>query len=211
MKNREELEKILHKKNFKSFWHCFEFLITASYTPLEAFSISLKHYGEDRIFENVAFIRPNKSLSVIYNVMDGTDRMRQRPQIIVGIVTDNNIHLTPIYKVYNKWYHEQKIDIQSDIESSCDVIEIYGLTPFIRAYLVELMMKYYGIEIPSVREDVEDVQDRIVTADEPYEGDILPSRRDLNLERLDDLIKKMREDNDNMRNLFPTNQPPNRA
>lgn len=143
MNNNGEIEKILQKKNFKTFWHCFEFLTTASYVPMEAFNISLKHYGEDKIFDNVAFIINNIDLSIVYY----GNRVHNRPQLIIGIVREDNMHLLPMYKTYQKWYYEENICRQQEIETTCEIIEICEITPFIKTYLLNLMIKHYDINI----------------------------------------------------------------
>lgn len=52
---KESLKNIIERKNFKTFWHCYEFLTTASYSPMEAFSACIEQFGTDKMFDKVAF------------------------------------------------------------------------------------------------------------------------------------------------------------
>jgi hypothetical protein len=144
MKTRETLKEIIDKKNFKTFWHCYEFLTIASYSPMEAFSASVEHFGLDKLFDNVAFFRTCDDLWVAHSVY--TPVQSAPPRLIIGIINENNKHLTEFYKIYHKQYSEGEVSVQRDIEESCEVIKIYEITPFITNFVMEKMFKNFGID-----------------------------------------------------------------
>ncbi len=61
----KELIDIVKDKNFKTFWHCLDYLLMAGYKPIEAFGASIQEFGESRIFSDVAFIRVSFGLEHI--------------------------------------------------------------------------------------------------------------------------------------------------
>ena len=143
MKTRETLKNIIDKKNFKTFWHCYEFLTTASYSPMEAFSASIEHFGLDNLFDSVAFFRQNDDMWVAHSIYSEPQSM---PKIIIGIINENNKHLTEFYKLYHKQYGEGEVPVQKDIEETCEIIKIYDITPFITHFVMEKMYKHFGID-----------------------------------------------------------------
>ena len=56
MEYSKELEELIKEKEFKTFWHCFEFLNFAGYNSFDSFGISLREFGDNNVFANVAFI-----------------------------------------------------------------------------------------------------------------------------------------------------------
>lgn len=80
---KESLKNIIERKNFKTFWHCYEFLTTASYSPMEAFSASIEHFGTDKMFDNVAFLRRNDDMWVAHSVYSMHDTP---PKLIIGLL-----------------------------------------------------------------------------------------------------------------------------
>ena len=144
MKTRETLKNIIDKKNFKTFWHCYEFLTTASYSPMEAFSASVEHFGLDKLFNNVAFIRICDDMWIAHSVYSSPPS--PPPRLIIGIIDENNQHLTEFYKIYHKEYSEGEVGVQRDIEESCEVIKIYEMTPFMANFVMEKMYKHFGID-----------------------------------------------------------------
>jgi hypothetical protein len=144
----ENLKEIVKRKQFKTFWHCYEFLTTASYTPMEAFSVCIEHYGESQMFEKIAFIRSSdQGLYVVHNVYNGAPRAKW----IIGVMDTKNEHLSKFYRIYQKRMMEGTVKVQPDIERTCEIIQIFDITPFISDYVREHMYKYFDIDVSKVQ------------------------------------------------------------
>lgn len=144
MKTRENLKNINERKNFKTFWHCYEFLTTASYSPMEAFSASVEHFGLNKLFDNIAFFRTCDEMWIAHSVY--STPKSTPPRLIIGVINEDNQHLTEFYKIYHKQYTEGDVGIQKDIEDSCEIIKIYEITPFITNFVLEKMHNHFGID-----------------------------------------------------------------
>lgn len=57
MKYTAELEATLQKRKFTSFWQCLTYLQSAGFNLVDSFGLSLRQFGENRMFSNVAFAR----------------------------------------------------------------------------------------------------------------------------------------------------------
>ncbi len=157
MKYNEDLKKIVKEKNFKSFWHCLDYLNLAGYPILHSFSVALEEFGEEEIFTKVAFA---KQMLIIrpQNLQEFRDPYRnrepQRPQynhsgltIQIGLIDETNIHLSGLYKVYRKWVNENKPNNEDEIQSTCETIRVEGLTSFLMEYLKTLSINKFGFDI----------------------------------------------------------------
>lgn len=160
----DELLKIVKGKQFKTFWHCVDYLLLAGYPPLEAFGVSLKEFGYTKIFTNVAFVRYTSNSENGNQVMvlgngnhviagldpyEGVDRfIHFRSEFVVGLIDDTNIHLDGLYTVYRTWLMtERYTKPQAEIEDTCDIINVRGLTPFIIDYLKNTSIEHFGIDV----------------------------------------------------------------
>lgn len=143
MKYDKELIDIITKKEFKTFWHCLDYLLLAGYTPIDAFGISIKQFGEDKIFSSVAFARidiPRHSLSNF-----GGTYTSPKPILIVGLIDESNIHLDGVYSVYRKAINEGLFGpFILDIEDTCELIKTSTLSEFILTYLMGVSEKHFG-------------------------------------------------------------------
>lgn len=157
MKYSSELLDIVKNKGFKTFWHCLDYLLLAGYSPLDAFGVTVKEFGNDKILSDVAFIRYTDNTKTNNKVLDlatthinasgdaimgfdpYTARERDttfRSEIVVGIIDETNIHLEGIYSVYRKWWVESKLSAPvKDIESTCEILTIRNLNLFIIEFL----------------------------------------------------------------------------
>lgn len=124
MKIDKELITILDKKNFKTFWHCLDHLLIAGYPVMDAMSITLKRFGESKIFSSVAFVRVDRApYHLFFTNRDDDDArgINRNPIIIVGLINDNNIQLDGMYGVYRKSLHDTKAENWNlpEIEETC--------------------------------------------------------------------------------------------
>lgn len=204
MKTKESLKNIIERKNFRTFWHCYEFLTTASYSPMEAFSASVEHFGLDKLFDNVAFIRVNEEMWIAHSVYSSH---KTPPKIIIGVINENNQHLTEFYRIYNKRYNENDVSIQQDIESSCEIIQIVDITPFMMDFVIEKMHSHFKID---VSKKLNTKLKQALSKPNNLNQDIQALRD--NIRRFDDLtIQPQRPYNpippreDNIRLLYPDN------
>ena len=147
MKNEVELLEQIRKKNFKSPWHLLDYLILAGYSIIDSYSLMLKEYPESTIYNNVAFSRyTSNNHSIDY--LTGLNTTPRSNVLIIGIIDDNNVHLSGLYDVYRKFIFESSPNggHLPDIESTCEIIRINGITPFILEHLRYVTKKYYGYE-----------------------------------------------------------------
>jgi len=190
MKYDKDLLKLIEEKNFKTFWNCLDYLLMAGYTPMDAFGVSLKHFGESKIYSSVAFVRMERIKDPLWLGLD-THREPKRPNLVVGLIDDTNIHLDSFYTVYRKMLMDQVTE-SFEIESTCEVIKTTQLTPFIINYLVGLSKKHFGIEsffIPT---------GKIVNMRPPQDDDLQTIIR-----RLQEQIDRPIFDPDNQQNGWP--------
>jgi hypothetical protein len=211
MKTRETLKNIIEKKNFKTFWHCYEFLTTASYSPMEAFSACIEQFGADKMFDNVAFFRRNEDMWVAHSVYSNP---QATPKINIGIINDENKHLTEFYKIYHKRYSEGEVSVQRDIEDTCEMVRVYDITPFIMDFVMEKMFKHYGIDgNKKLERRIKDMPQQVIAR--PNNINDTFRRLDDNVRRLDELIMPHRPyeppapRQDNIRYLNPDNNGDN--
>jgi hypothetical protein len=143
MKYDEELIKIVKNKNFKTFWHCLDYLVIAGYPTIDAFGISLQEFGESRIYSDVAFIRTNAKFKILGR---GETYGHENKIINVGIIDNTNIHLAGLYSTYRTWISENDKLVYPDIEATCEVFVIPELNVFLMDYLLKVSKLHYGFE-----------------------------------------------------------------
>jgi len=145
MKYDKNLIKLIEDKKFKTFWHCLDYLLVAGYSAIDAFGISLKQFGEGKIFSSVAFIRMEKWDNHIILGIDHHDTPARRPFLIVGLIDDSNIHLDGLYTVYRGMI-TNGLTSSPEIEETCEVIKSSQLTPVIIHYLLNHSEKHFGVK-----------------------------------------------------------------
>lgn len=143
----KELIDIVKNKNFKTFWHCLDYLTMAGYSNMDAFGISLQEFGESRIYSDVAFIKIPRRTQLFNTGVYGGGDLGYKQIIKVGILGDTNIHLAGIYNMYRTWISNSNNHIDyPDIEETCEIIRIKELTPFLMTYLIKVSELHYGFE-----------------------------------------------------------------
>lgn len=173
MKYAKELEEILEKKKFTSMWQCVTYLQTSGFPTIDCIGLSLKKFGEDAMFTDVAFARQMVEVG-----QDGVVRQQSsfrteslnrliptRPLAIqrieavsyrygpsiefydieLGLVDDTNRHLTGVYEAYRRNVKDGRIfDRISEIEKTCELIKITGLSEFFLDYIEVVATKHFG-------------------------------------------------------------------
>jgi hypothetical protein len=193
MKYDDELIKIVKNKNFKTFWHCLDYLIVAGYPTIDAFGISLQEFGESRIFSDVAFIRIEEN----HKIIDNRYGRSSIKVLKIGIIDSSNIHLSGLYSTYRTWISEREKIGYSDIEATCEMFEIPELNSFLMDYLLNTSKLHYGFEAFKYKIDKDFIQSNgyiasMDPANHPegffsIEPDIAQIR---NQQRLDDLHRR---------------------
>lgn len=149
----KELSDILIRKDFKTFWHCLDFLLLAGYPLMEAFSHSIKQFGPTNIFKLVAFIRIEEPA---YHMLILPNHAKKR-EIKIGIINDDNIHLDGMYATYRKiLIHKPYLRFDVDIEATCEVITIECLSLLILEYLSDVSLVHFGYDALKKVENNED-------------------------------------------------------
>lgn len=150
MKYDINLIKLIEEKNFKTFWHCLDYLLLAGYSSMDAFGISLKHFGENKIFSSVAFVRMQEYTSIPTPL----SVVRDSPQLVVGLIDETNIHLDGLYTVYRKMLNSGLGNAENtyEIENTCEVIKLTELNIFILEYLIDVTVKHFGVKSFSIPE-----------------------------------------------------------
>lgn len=179
---KESLKNIIERKNFKTFWHCYEFLTTASYSPMEAFSACIEQFGTDKMFDKVAFFRRNEDLWVAHSIYSNP---QATPRLMIGIINDENKHLTEFYRLYHKRYSEGEVGVQRDIEDTCEIVKVYDITPFIMDFVMDKMFKHFDIDVIKNLKMLKDIKAREATPQ--------PNNLNDNIRRLQNDIRRMDE------------------
>ncbi len=154
MKREKELIDIVKENNFKTFWHCFDFLLIGGYSSMESFSVSMKVFTETQVFSSVAFTRLETN-NQFHSPFFPESQARQQTNFIIGIIDDKNMHLDGLYNIYRKWLNLDKLTTQVEIEETAEVLKFSNITPFILKYLHELSKLHFGFEtfnLPKIKE-----------------------------------------------------------
>jgi hypothetical protein len=151
MKYNKDLIEIVRKKEFQTFWHCLDYLLLAGYPSLDAFGISLKEFGETKIYSNVAFIRFELLRHSVMFTGQNTIREPKKATLVIGLIDDSNIHLSGLYGTYRELLVKEPSLIShvdsEELESTCEIIRITDLTPFIINYLRIISKTHFGFEV----------------------------------------------------------------
>jgi hypothetical protein len=169
MKYDKELIEIVKKKEFKTFWHCLDFLLMAGYNPMDAFGVSMKEFGESKIYSNVAFIRIEQVHHEVRFTGQNRPRAPKQTLLIVGLIDDSNIHLSGLYGTYREWLTKgvffSSPPETAELEDTCEIIKVSELTPFIINYLRSVSKLHFGYEAFGIPE----VTNQVVEADVPHD------------------------------------------
>lgn len=167
-----ELKEILEEKEFNNFWEAYDYLLLTGYSEIYGFGICLDVFGENKIWDDVAFVRgePTKlSNTYIYNT-DTTNTVNQyilgvdtyndneiqtlheKSEIVVGVINKNTEHLRKIFRFYLESCSNDVVifDTTRDVEqfeNLCNERYIFKLPKLIIEYLAHTSKLHYGFDV----------------------------------------------------------------
>lgn len=167
-----ELKEILEEKEFNNFWEAYDYLLLTGYSEIDGFGICLDVFGENKIWDDVAFVRgePTKlSNTYIYNT-DTTNTVNQyilgvdtyndneiqtlhgKSEIVVGVINKNTEHLRKIFRFYLESCSNDVVifDTTRDVEqfeSLCNERYNFKLPKLIIEYLAHTSKLHYGFDV----------------------------------------------------------------
>ena len=105
----DKLKEILDRKNFTSFWSCFDYLKLANYEEIEALMIAGQRFNWD-IWSNVIHKATNRPYKILVNSTGSThnygvsdeEEPDDLPIEIFLMTKQANPSMMPIYKAYVK-------------------------------------------------------------------------------------------------------------
>lgn len=166
MKYTKELEDIINKKNFIQFFQLLEYLLLAGYKDIDAFAITLKFFPENKIWENVAFIRGlngynvnNQKMQKSYFRGENDYRMPENDillpiptskeyTLLIGVLDNETLHLNGLFDLYMKDINSNKVGKISDLESNCNHhFKFREFTPFLKQYLFNSFKKHFSYDL----------------------------------------------------------------
>ena len=167
-----ELKKILEEKEFNNFWEAYDYLLLTGYSEIDGFGICLEIFGENKIWDDVAFVRgePTKlSNTYIYNT-DTTNTVNQyilgvdtyndnerqtlheKSEIVVGVINKDTEHLRKIFRFYLESCSNDVVifDTTRDVEefeALCNERYTFKLPKLIIEYLAHTSKLHYGFDV----------------------------------------------------------------
>ena len=167
-----ELKKILEEKEFNNFWEAYDYLLLTGYSEIDGFGICLEVFGENKIWDDVAFVRgePTKlSNTYIYNT-DTTNTVNQyilgvdtyndnerqtlheKSEIVVGVINKDTEHLRKIFRFYLESCSNDVVifDTTRDVEefeALCNERYTFKLPKLIIEYLAHTSKLHYGFDV----------------------------------------------------------------
>ena len=167
-----ELKEILEEKEFNNFWEAYDYLLLTGYSEIDGFGICLEVFGENKIWDDVAFVRgePTKlSNTYIYNT-DTTNTVNQyilgvdtyndnerqtlheKSEIVVGVINKNTEHLRKIFRFYLESCSNDIVifDTTRDVEefeALCNERYTIKLPKLLIEYLAHTSKLHYGFDV----------------------------------------------------------------
>jgi hypothetical protein len=167
-----ELKKILEEKEFNNFWEAYDYLLLTGYSEIDGFGICLEVFGENKIWDDVAFVRgePTKlSNTYIYNTnatnivnqyILGVDTyndneretLHEKSEIVVGVINKDTEHLRKIFRFYLESCSNDVVifDTTRDVEefeALCNERYTFKLPKLIIEYLTHTSKLHYGFDV----------------------------------------------------------------
>lgn len=182
----KELSEILTRKDFKTFWHCLDFLVIAGYPLMEAFNHSIKQFSANNIFKNVAFIRIEEPK---YHLLS-LENLPRKMELKIGIISDDNIHLDGMYATYRKLLiNKPYLGCEVNLEATCEVITIECSSLIILEYLSDVSLAHFGYDALKTVEDIIKSNERYQEQQPPVVGNYFTNMNAT--ESLDEIILKL--------------------
>lgn len=162
MTYNDKVEAIIKNNNFNSFWECFEFFDIGGFDTLTSFGISLKVFGFDNMFKNVAFmrihnepVREAQALGIIETFnggqylsgLNGVGDEIGIDKYIIGVIDESNKHLTSLYDVYRNYLLNNDTRPMMDIENTCRIVKLSQISGFYETVIDDASMAHFGKKI----------------------------------------------------------------
>ena len=167
-----KLKKIISDKGFKNFWEMYHTLqYNWGYNSIDTFGICLYYFPDDRIWEDVAFIKaedPETKILHSYTYTSGWDGPKivfggidpytgeiscsSETKITVGVINEKTKHLKKLFRFYiescanNETVFNMVKDIE-DFENLCDEKYTLELPRIITEYLIRTSKLYFGFSV----------------------------------------------------------------
>lgn len=167
-----ELREILEEKEFNNFWEAYDYLLLTGYSEIDGFGICLEVFGENKIWDDVAFVRgePTKlSNTYIYNTNttntvnqyilgvdtyndNETQNLHEKYEIVVGVINKDTEHLRKIFRFYLESCSNDVVifDTTRDVEefeALCNERYTFKLPKLIIEYLTHTSKLHYGFDV----------------------------------------------------------------
>lgn len=167
-----ELKEILEEKEFNNFWEAYDYLLLTGYSEIDGFGICLEIFGENKIWDDVAFVRgePTKlSNTYIYNTNttntvnqyilgvdtyndNETQNLHEKYEIVVGVINKDTEHLRKIFRFYLESCSNDVVifDTTRDVEefeALCNERYTFKLPKLIIEYLTHTSKLHYGFDV----------------------------------------------------------------
>ena len=167
-----ELREILEEKEFNNFWEAYDYLLLTGYSEIDGFGICLEIFGENKIWDDVAFVRgePTKlSNTYIYNTNttntvnqyilgvdtyndNETQNLHEKYEIVVGVINKDTEHLRKLFRFYLESCSNDIVifDTTRDVEefeSLCSERYTFKLPKLIIEYLTHTSKLHYGFDV----------------------------------------------------------------
>lgn len=167
-----ELREILEEKEFNNFWEAYDYLLLTGYSEIDGFGICLEIFGENKIWDDVAFVRgePTKlSNTYIYNTNttntvnqyilgvdtyndNETQNLHEKYEIVVGVINKDTEHLRKIFRFYLESCSNDVVifDTTRDVEefeALCNERYTFKLPKLIIEYLTHTSKLHYGFDV----------------------------------------------------------------
>ena len=164
----QNLINIINNKNFKQFFELLDYLLIAGYKEIDAFGITLKHFPENKIWENVAFVKVHENI-ISPRIIEREDGVFsasfasiKKRGLTVGILDEDNIHLSGLFDVYRKKVCMEELfdsmELVELLESNCKIIlRFESFSDIVMKYLEDTFLMYFGYNIYTPRSIAENI------------------------------------------------------
>lgn len=145
MEYDDDFKRIINERNFKQFFECYYYLLITGLRQRDAFKMTLKHFPENKIWENIAFIRFE-----VRTLINDNKLPQHKYYMIIGLLNDKTINLSNMFDVYRKSICEGSLFfVNNNLEDLVEIKEFHKPKDDIFNVLKETFKKHFGYNIIS--------------------------------------------------------------
>lgn len=145
MEYDDDFKRIINQRNFKQFFECYYYLLITGLRQRDAFKMTLKHFPENKIWENIAFIRFE-----VRSLINGNKLPQHKYYMIIGLLNEKTINLGGMFDVYRKSICEGSLFfVNNNLEDLVEIKEFHKPKDDIFNVLKETFKKHFGYNIIS--------------------------------------------------------------